>query len=102
MYSMADQCADILEAMAIAGHDRLAARGYFVRSEGSALLRVDGVPVQEQVLKNGSVVECGSVKCRFALTPPVQRTGIWIVCMVVAILVAVLAIELVVITQWLR
>src|SRR5262245_25021995 len=57
--------------------NRNLSNGYFVSSDGEAVVRVDGSSVKEQHLRNGSLIECGAAKLRFDLTAPVQRTNRW-------------------------
>ena len=48
--------------------------GFVVAAQGEALASVNGQPVQEVVLRNGDVIELGSVRLRFALSPTRHRS----------------------------
>ena len=48
--------------------------GFVVASQGDALASVNGQPAQEALLHNGDVIELGSVRIRFALSPTRHRS----------------------------
>ena len=48
--------------------------GFFLTAEASALVSVNGQRTDRVRLRNGDVVECGSVKMRFWLAPSRQRS----------------------------
>jgi pSer/pThr/pTyr-binding forkhead associated (FHA) protein len=47
--------------------------GFFLRTQGAALARVNGQPVAESVLRNGDAIEIGTVKLQFWLSSPQQK-----------------------------
>jgi pSer/pThr/pTyr-binding forkhead associated (FHA) protein len=51
--------------------------GIAVSSLAEATLNVNGQPVQQALLRNGDVIEAGSVKLRFGLCHTRQR-GLWL------------------------
>lgn len=48
--------------------------GFVVTTQGEALASVNGQPAQAAVLRNGDVIELGSVRLRFALSPTRPRS----------------------------
>lgn len=50
------------------------ADGIYARLQKPALATVNGAPFEEALLRNGDVLELGSVRLRFWLRPPVQQT----------------------------
>ena len=49
-------------------------RGFVLRALPDALVRVNGQPTNQVLLKNGDLVEIGSLKIRFWLERPQQRS----------------------------
>jgi hypothetical protein len=54
-----------------------AGEGYFLQAEPEALTRVNGERVARIRLRNGDLIECGSVRLRFWLAALRQR-GLWL------------------------
>lgn len=48
------------------------ARGFLLKAQGEALVRVNGQTVPESALRNGDLIELGSLKLQFWLAPAVQ------------------------------
>ena len=51
--------------------------GAVLHASSEAFLTVNGQPASESALRNGDVIEAGSVKMRFGLTPTLQRSLRW-------------------------
>jgi pSer/pThr/pTyr-binding forkhead associated (FHA) protein len=51
-----------------------AGRGFQLRSQGEALVRINGQVAREEPLKNGDLIEAGSLKLRFWLSEPRQSS----------------------------
>jgi pSer/pThr/pTyr-binding forkhead associated (FHA) protein len=49
------------------------AEGFIAETQADALAGINGQPVRREVLRNGDVIEIGSVKLRFWLSAPRQR-----------------------------
>ncbi|HEV2209615.1 MAG TPA: FHA domain-containing protein [Verrucomicrobiae bacterium] len=49
--------------------------GFVLRAQGEALASINGQPVQEAVLRNGDVIELGSLKLQFWLSET-RQTGL--------------------------
>lgn len=49
------------------------AEGFILETQGSALAGINGQPVQRAALRNGDVIEMGSVKLQFWLSEARQR-----------------------------
>ena len=49
-----------------------AALGFLLRTQSKALARVNGQPVEQTLLRNGDVIELGSVSLQFWLAPARQ------------------------------
>jgi len=52
-------------------------RDLVCQAEASALLSVNGVPVERAVLRNGDVISIGALKIQFALSPVRQSSLRW-------------------------
>jgi predicted component of type VI protein secretion system len=52
-------------------------QGAVLRASSEAFLAVNGQPTSESALRNGDVIDAGSVKMRFGLTPTLQRSLRW-------------------------
>jgi pSer/pThr/pTyr-binding forkhead associated (FHA) protein len=48
--------------------------GFFLEARPGALVSVNGERVEQARLRNGDLIECGSVKLRFWLAPAVQHS----------------------------
>jgi pSer/pThr/pTyr-binding forkhead associated (FHA) protein len=51
-----------------------AKRGFVASLRANAFAAVNGQPVQETIVRNGDVIEVGSVRILFSLSPPRQRS----------------------------
>jgi pSer/pThr/pTyr-binding forkhead associated (FHA) protein len=49
------------------------AEGFVVETQANAIAGINGQPVERAVLRNGDVIEIGSVKLQFWLSAPRQR-----------------------------
>jgi pSer/pThr/pTyr-binding forkhead associated (FHA) protein len=47
--------------------------GFLLRTQGEALARVNGQPVRETLLRNGDIIEIGSLRLQFWLAQTRQR-----------------------------
>src|SRR5690242_19178326 len=48
--------------------------GFTARSHATAIFTLNGKSAQDQILRNGDVIEIGALKIRFSLSPVQQRS----------------------------
>ncbi|MCF7708275.1 MAG: FHA domain-containing protein [Verrucomicrobia bacterium] len=69
--------------------------GFELEALGGALVRVNNQPVQNAVLRNGDVIDLGSVKLEFQLAPLTQKSQRLRECFFWGILVSICLVEVV-------
>jgi pSer/pThr/pTyr-binding forkhead associated (FHA) protein len=52
-------------------------QGFVLRAQGQALVRLNGESVQSSLLRNGDLIELGSIRIRFWLAPARQSRWRW-------------------------